>query len=272
MSAAQPGRITCEVCGRSGPYRPELAGKRIKCKCGNIMLVADPPAEEPLRPEPLPPDPSADQAADELSELYDLREDPNPAKPPRVFVAPDPSRLGYESRISPPPPPPAANPYPTYSKPKTADPQSEKSGLMRMLIVIGVLGAVIAGAIVGIKMMGGPHRPAGPQLGEDADIEQKIQDEYNKEIHAWFTEDPSRIMGPWSQSQALGQADRWQQMGAKRILAFGSRLSMVAVIELPDDPAKRKQLFDWQADWHGQHFEKVWKDVGQKYLMIRLGI
>jgi hypothetical protein len=113
--------------------------------------------------------------------------------------------------------------------------------------------------------------PTTPQLGEDADIEAKMDDEYHKEVHAWFQEDSSRLMGPWTQTQALSQADRWQQQGAKQVLAFGSRMSMVAVIELPDDPAKRKPIFDWQAQWHRDHFVKVWPDVGQKYLMIRLG-
>jgi hypothetical protein len=162
--------------------------------------------------------------------------------------------------------------YPTMSRPKTQDGGEEKSGLLRMVLLVGVLGLLIAGAIVGIKKFGGSHRPAGPQLGEDADIEEKIQDEYNKDVHAWFQEDHTRILGPWSESQALGQADRWQQQGAKRVLAFGARLSMLVVIELPDDPAQRKQLFDWQADWHGRHMQKIWTDVGQKYLMIRLGI
>jgi hypothetical protein len=34
----------------------------------------------------------------------------------------------------------------------------------------------------------------------------------------------------------------------------------------------RKQIFDWQAQWHREHFQKVWADGGQKYLMIRLGL
>ena len=139
-----------------------------------------------------------------------------------------------------------------------------------MVIIFAVIAAVVGGSIFGIRMLKGTG-PTGPQLGEDADIQAKIDGEYNKEIHAWFQEDGTRIMGPWTQSQALSQADRWKEMGAKQTLAFGSRMSMVAVIELPDDPAKRKALFDWQAQWHASHLVKVWTDVGQKYLMIRLG-
>jgi hypothetical protein len=274
MPANPPHKIVCTACGRTGPFRPEMAGKRVRCKCGNLISVpklAEEPSEakaddlsEPLRPEPLPAEPGPD-------DLYDIREEPKPAKPRRVTVA-TPAAEESSASESPLPRAPAPNMYPTMSRPKTQDGGDEKSGLLRMVLLVGVLGLLIAGAIVGIKKFGGSHHPAGPQLGEDADIEEKIQDEYSKDVHAWFQEDHSRIMGPWSESQALAQADRWQQQGAKRVLAFGARLSMLVVIELPDDPVGRKQIFDWQADWHGRHMQKIWTDVGQKYLMIRLGI
>jgi hypothetical protein len=218
---------------------------------------------EPLRPEPL----AADGASDEL---YEIREEPKPTKP--RGIAASGAAQSSVADDSPLPRAPAPNMYPTSSRGKAPDAGDEKSGLLRWAMVIVILGAVIVGAIVGIRKFGGSHRPAGPQLGEDADIEQKMQDEYGKDVHAWFEEDHTRILGPWNESQALAQADHWQQQGAKRVLAFGARLSMVVVIELPDDPAQRKQIFDWQADWHARHNQKVWTDVGQKYLMIRLGV
>ena len=62
MSTTQPQRIVCPACGRSGPYRPELAGKRLKCKCGGTIQVPaasgpEDQSEEPLRPEPIAPAP-----------------------------------------------------------------------------------------------------------------------------------------------------------------------------------------------------------------------
>jgi hypothetical protein len=274
MSSTDPGRIVCPGCGRSGPYRPELAGKRLKCKCGGIIQV---PArslpveasDEPLRPQPVAPAPSV--PPDDPDAGYDIREtaetDNRPVQRPANVLA-------YGTGAAPAPPPetgPGA--FPIYPRPKTYSSNSaaEQSHLIRMVIVIAAITVVIGGSIFGIRMLKGPGSSA-PQLGEDADIEAKISDEYHKDVHAWFQEDPSRIMGPWTQTQALSQADRWQQQGAKQVLAFGSRISMVAVIELPDDPAKRKALFDWQAQWHREHLTKVWTDVGQKYLMIRLGI
>ncbi|MGD0460958.1 MAG: hypothetical protein ABSB74_00575 [Tepidisphaeraceae bacterium] len=271
MSENTPRKIVCTACGRTARYRPELAGKQVKCKCGHIISVPKHPAEahgagdlsEPLRPEPL----AAEGASDEL---YEIREEPKPTKP-RGVAAPVAAQSPATSD-SPLPRAPAPGMYQTSSRPKIPDSGQEKSGLLRLVMVVGILAAMIVGAVVGIKKFGGPRHAAGPQLGEDADIEEKIHDEYSKDVRAWFQEDHSRILGPWSETQALGQADRWQHQGAKRVLAFGARLSMIVVIELPDDPAGRKQIFDWQADWHSRHMQKVWTDVGQKYLMIRLGV
>lgn len=270
MAANQPGRIVCLSCGRSGPYRPELAGKRLKCKCGGVIQVpaagpAEAESDEPLRVEPI-----ATGATEDPDAGYDIREPDEPVKQARKRP---PDVVAYRTGAAASPPAEAApEAYPTYPRPKTysSNTAAEKSQLIRMAILFVVIGLVIGGSIFGIRMLKGSG-PSTPQLGEDADIEAKINDEYHKEVHAWFQEDSSRLLGPWTQSQALSQADRWQQQGAKQVLAFGSRLSMVAVIELPDDPAKRKPIFDWQAQWHRDHFAKVWPDVGQKYLMIRLG-
>ncbi|HEY1922689.1 MAG TPA: hypothetical protein VGG44_07970 [Tepidisphaeraceae bacterium] len=274
MSTIPPRKIVCTACGRTGPFRPEMAGKRVRCKCGNLISVpkvAEKPIEakaddlsEPLRPEPLPEESDSEG-------LYDIREEAKPTRPQRATVA-APAADVPASVDSPPPRAPAPNMYPTTIRPKMQEAGQEQSAILRLVLLLAVLGVVIGGAIFGVKKFGGSRHPAGPQLGEDADIQEKIDGEYCKEVHAWFEEDHSRMMGPWSESQALSQADRWTQQGAKRVLAFGSRMSLVAVIELPDDPAKRKQLFDWQADWHERHMQKVWTDVGQKYLMIRLGI
>jgi hypothetical protein len=265
MSTSQPDRIVCPNCGRSGPNKPELAGRRLRCKCGGVIempKIVEPEEEEPLQPEPVEEAPSDDA-------LYDVKDEQaanrNVRRPPDVVAY----RAQAEPEEPAEPPPPA---YPSF-RPKTyaSDSGHEQSQLIKLVVIIALIAVVIGGSIFGIRMMRGSG-PTSPQLGEDADIEAKMQDEYYKEIHAWFQEDSNRIMGPWTQSQALNQADRWQQMGAKQVLAFGSRMSLVAVIVLPDDPAKRKQLFDWQAQWHREHMQRVWTDVGQKYLMIRLGV
>jgi len=233
--------------------------------------------EEPIQPDPLPDETPALEALaqEELDALYDIREDPEPPKQARKIPAAAISAAGQPDRPAASPPSRALAPgvFPSLSKsrPQIDNSAAEKARLIKMAILLVIVGGIIGGAIYGLKMLNGP-KITGPQLGEDANIEGMMQDQYNKEVHDWFAEDHTRMMGPWSESQALNQADKWKQMGAKRVIAFSSRLSTVAVIELPDDPAQRKPIFDWQAQWHEEHMQKVWTDVGQKYLMIQLGV
>ena len=43
----------CEACGKHYVWKPELAGKHVKCKCGNVMSV--PGASAPVATKPHPP-------------------------------------------------------------------------------------------------------------------------------------------------------------------------------------------------------------------------
>jgi len=38
------GRISCDACGKSYSWKPEIAGRRVKCKCGSVINV---PATDP---------------------------------------------------------------------------------------------------------------------------------------------------------------------------------------------------------------------------------
>src|SRR5215471_14931347 len=55
--AVVPAVITCPTCSKEYRWKPELAGKRVKCKCGEVIAV---PASQP---EP------------EANDLYDLADD-----------------------------------------------------------------------------------------------------------------------------------------------------------------------------------------------------
>jgi len=279
MAENQTSRIVCPSCGRSYSYKPELAGRKAKCKCGGIIQVpvqeapaADEP--EPLRPEPVAPAPvAAGESSEDTGDEYDIRE---PAKIEKPTVKRSPQVLAYRGGAATDPSPAQGSrrAFPSIHRPSTdsAREAEEQSQVVKMVVVTAILAVVIVGAIFGLKFMHGSSTPAGPQLGEYGDIQAKMDDEYHKEIHDWFKEDNTRILGPWTQEQALVFANRWQKQGAENVIAFGSKMSLVVVIELPDDPAQRKQIFDWQTQWHAEHFQKVWKDVGQKYLMIRLGV
>jgi hypothetical protein len=48
VESVDQGKFSCNKCGKSYKWKPELAGKKVKCKCGNIMAA---PAQEPVAEE-----------------------------------------------------------------------------------------------------------------------------------------------------------------------------------------------------------------------------
>ena len=50
MSTAQAATFACEACGKTYKWKPQFAGKKLKCACGNIMQPAAPAA--PRAPVP----------------------------------------------------------------------------------------------------------------------------------------------------------------------------------------------------------------------------
>jgi hypothetical protein len=72
MSDVAAAKIVCAGCGKSYAWKPELAGKKVKCKCGTVIHVPQPaaPKEEP-------------------DDLYDLAPSEEAAKPKkRLPLAP----------------------------------------------------------------------------------------------------------------------------------------------------------------------------------------
>lgn len=51
--SAEGGKVVCPGCQRRYVWKPELAGKRVRCKCGQALLV---PEEAPQPEEEGPPD------------------------------------------------------------------------------------------------------------------------------------------------------------------------------------------------------------------------
>lgn len=75
MAQMEAERFACEACGKSYRWRAELAGKKVKCACGHVMVAPE--------PEPVP-------AAAEEEDLYALAGEEK-IKPKPKFKLP----LGY---------------------------------------------------------------------------------------------------------------------------------------------------------------------------------
>src|SRR4051812_48229862 len=65
METIDQGKFTCQSCGKSYRWKPEFAGKKVKCKCGTVMTAP----KSPPRAAP-PPPPAAD--GPDLDALYAL--------------------------------------------------------------------------------------------------------------------------------------------------------------------------------------------------------
>ena len=83
----QAGNFACESCGKEYRWKPELAGKRVKCKCGGVMTVpaaapedeqdiygmSDPEPEPTQRPTTVAPKRAAAAAAPAVDEGNEYR-------------------------------------------------------------------------------------------------------------------------------------------------------------------------------------------------------
>ena len=78
MSEITGPKFACASCGKEYKWKPELAGKKGKCKCGGVLSI---PAEEPV--EDAEPEPS-------LDDLYDISDDA-PKKAPAYAAAAAPA-------------------------------------------------------------------------------------------------------------------------------------------------------------------------------------
>ncbi len=76
MSEATAARFSCGGCNKTYAWKPELAGKRVKCKCGQILDVPQATAQ------------------DEEDALYDLAPSEEPVKPKRPAARPIPATAG----------------------------------------------------------------------------------------------------------------------------------------------------------------------------------
>jgi hypothetical protein len=70
-------KFKCDGCGRSYTWKPELAGRRVKCKCGQVMSV---PKESPAAAQ--------DDNDDALYALADIEEKASKNQPVMVVEAP----------------------------------------------------------------------------------------------------------------------------------------------------------------------------------------
>jgi hypothetical protein len=260
---AGAGVISCPACGASYPWKPQLAGTKVRCKCGKLFEARPPkalPAEAVAEPEII--------AVDEDSDVSVI---PSKRRMPTV-MRPAGGGGGGAATAAPPPTISAADlaaAYPTHGRRRVvaqADAGDDsKKKLLVPLIAICVL-LVGGGIFAGLALKGGMLGSSKPMLGDDKMITEMIEGENGTEVKEWLKANSRHMFFNMTEGQASGLADRLYAMGALKVYAFGEVISKSIAVELPDDPVKRKALFDYEKQHNGWRSKS--KDVGQRYFLL----
>lgn len=306
MSSTTGRIISCDHCGKKYLWKPESAGKHVRCKCGQILAVPAAAVAHPVNASSLNAHPDAPAAVGDS--IYDLATDPTPAPvraPVAQPVAPAPitgleddlyrcpscnqgmapgaiicSYCGFNLKTGEKPvakaaahPPSPAAAFDGLTRRTAPIEEADRRGqLLKLLLPLGAIVLVLVVIAVYKLLAPANPAPAKPVNIDDAEVARLTEEDGATEIHQWYQENPERIAGPMNRTQALARADQLQKMGAKKVLAFGSAMTRSLAVELPDDPEQRKKLFIWENQFAKDHRYKGAVDQGQKYLLLNLGL
>jgi hypothetical protein len=150
---------------------------------------------------------------------------------------------------------------------------SNAGQVIKLVAIPIVLLAVVGGAVFGFRKLSGNKTDLGPALGKDREVRAMMRDDGAYELKKWLADGGNRRMVTgMTVQQADGLADRLYTMGAVKVYAFGGVVTMSIAVELPKDPDKRKELFDWHKRWVEDKGGQFSRDEGQQYLLVRTGI
>lgn len=286
MSAA----IVCPSCGKNYTYRAELAGKKVKCKCGQVIPVPASPPHDDGGLYDLAPDPELAKATAAARKTVMPRQQSGdacpecqtPLEPGSVICVQCGFNLktgqklagvaaaGAAAKKDKPARATRFAGVPAHIGAKKVAEESRADVLKRYGLILGVV-LVVVGLIFAMMLLGrNPQSDAAVLDPDDPAVTKSLTTDFSKEAREWLKTDSTWIMSGMTTSQAENRIDEWYRMGAKKVYCFGTMMAREVAIELPDDPAQRKALFDWQAKWHKEMGQRVRTDKGQKYLIIML--
>ncbi len=253
---AGAGFISCPQCGATYAWKQQMAGKKVRCKCGK-MFAAHLPAALPAEPVEEPDI----FAIDEDSDYSAL-----PKKAPTRMVAASaaPAARGSAAGGA----PDLAAAYPMRGRGRVvAQEEDLNASKKKILVPAAIVVMLIGGGIFAtLAMKGGLLGPRKAMLGDDAQIIAMIEDEGGTEVKEWIKAHNRHMIHNMTEGQVIGFADRLYGMGAVKVYAFGEVISASLAVELPADPAQRKKL--WEFEKQHNRFRSKAKDVGQNYFLL----
>jgi hypothetical protein len=150
--------------------------------------------------------------------------------------------------------------------------QEEKSKvrpILRPLLLAAAVLVVCGAAVFGFRALGGRKAHVHPV---DQDVAELMSQGGARELKEWLADNEprQRMVSGMSEGQAAAFADKLYRMGAVKVLAFGHLMTGSIGIELPQDPAKRAELFKFQAEWHAGMRVEPQADQGQRYILLKM--
>jgi len=296
--------FSCDSCGKQYPWKPELAGKKAKCKCGAMLNIPAQPqmARAAARtPVAVPAAAVVEESAgyrcpackNELTPGtavcincgYDLRtgqyvntqidtgEDEADAAPvPKKKKKKKMAAGGGSGK-------PSATGWVGVSKSnreKTAEQEADKSRTIKQVtivvaLVVAVIGAVFIGKFAFSRL--GNKTSDVKMPGQDAEATRMLAENMPMEAKDFLASHKSRMIGTqWTQAKAVLKINQWYEMGAVKVYVPSDGLiARSVIIELPQDKEKRAALIGWQRvneDENG-HIVTI-KDEGQKYVIYAI--
>jgi len=294
--------FSCDSCGKQYPWKPELAGKKAKCKCG--ALISIPAQAQAARaaartPVAVP----AAEAVDESQGYrcpackgdltpgqaicvgcgYDLRTgqyvSTQVGGDDEAEAAPTPKKKKKAAGAAAKSGKPSATGWVGVSKSrreKAAENEADKSRTIKQVVIALALCVVVVGVVFGgkfiFKAVGGKKQDV-KMPGQDAEAYRLLNENQPMEAKAFIESHKSRMLGStWTQAKALLKIQQWYDMGAVSVqVPSDGLMARIVIIELPQDKAKREALINWQAvneDENG-HIITI-KDEGQKYVLYHI--
>ncbi|MGF1634809.1 MAG: hypothetical protein ACFCVE_13230 [Phycisphaerae bacterium] len=203
--------------------------------------------------------PNADKTDDDI---YDLADEDEAA-----------ARAADFARSASAVPPPTSKTPSMYHRPapvKMKEPD-KKAEFTKIGMIIGVV--LLAGlAVWGVSFLGGGASEARADLkGDDAEVIRKIDRESGMEVREWLGKSHNYSIGNGNlnERQTEKVVGDWYEMGAKKVYAFGSGISMSVAIELPDAVEQRTAIFDW-CNKRLPLGDPPKADEGQQYILFPL--
>src|SRR6267142_1406221 len=194
--------FSCESCGKQYPWKPELAGKKARCKCGAVLSVpAQPQAARAAARTPV-------DTGEEEAEAVPA---PKKKKKKKAAVAAGMSQPSATNWVG----------VSKSNREKAAEQEADKSRTMKQVIIALVLCVVVVGVIFGGKFAfkkvgkGG----SGAKLpGDDAEAMRMLQDDEPIEAKEFIEAHQSRQLGTqWTRSKWLATVQQWYDMGVVKV-------------------------------------------------------